>query len=86
VEDGLLAMVTNRLVDPRSKMSTHRWLQGVYAPEWERLELSHLYRALDFLDEHIRTVEEALFMRSRDLFSLEVDLVLFDTTSTESVQ
>jgi len=47
---------------------------------------THLYRALDFLDEHSWTVEEALFMRSRDLFSLEVDLVLFDTTSTESVQ
>ncbi len=83
VEEGLLAMVTNRLVDPRSKLSTYRWLEGVYAPEWEKLELSHLYRALDFLDEHIRTVEEALFVRSQDLFSLEVDLVLFDTTDFE---
>ncbi|MBT9137288.1 MAG: hypothetical protein DDT34_02376 [Firmicutes bacterium] len=82
VEEGLVAMITNRLVDPRSKLITYRWIEGVYAPEWERLDLSHLYRALDFLDEHIRTVEEALFMRSRDLFSLEVDLVLFDTTST----
>ena len=82
VKEALLCMVTNRLVEPRSKLSTYKWLDMVYAPEWEKLELSHLYRTLDFLCENIKEIEEALFMKSRDLFSLGIDLVLFDTTST----
>jgi hypothetical protein len=41
-----------------------------------------LYCSLDFLAEHMGTIEEALFGRVRDLFSLNVKLVLFDTTST----
>ena len=82
VKEALLCMVTNRLADPRSKLSTYRWLDMVYAPEWEKLELSHFYRTLDFLYENIKEIEEALFVKSRDLFSLDVDLVLFDTTST----
>jgi len=82
VEEALLCMVTNRLVDPRSKLSTYKWLDMVYALEWEKMELSHLYRTLDFLCENIKEIEEALFMKSRDLFSLDIDLVLFDTTST----
>lgn len=82
VKEGLVCMVINRLVDPRSKRSTHKWLETVYAPEWGELELSHLYRSLDFLDENIKGVEEALFVQSRELFSLDVDLVLFDTTSS----
>lgn len=82
VGEALLAMVTNRLVEPRSKRGTHAWLSQVYAPQWEGLELHHLYQALDFLDEHMSTVEEGLFGRVRDLFSLDVSLVLFDTTSS----
>ena len=51
-------MVTNRLLDPRSKLSTYRWLNTVYAPKWEKLELSHLYRTLDFLCDNIKEIEE----------------------------
>lgn len=83
VGEAVLALVVNRLVRPRSKRGTHAWLRSkVYAQEWDNLELHHLYRSLDFLDEHMRTVEEGLFARTRDLFSLDVGLVLFDTTST----
>jgi transposase len=46
------------------------------------LELHHLYRALDFLEERVKTVEEALFVKERELFNLDVDLVFCDTTST----
>lgn len=83
VNEALLALVVNRLVMPGSERSTYAWLQSqVYAPEWEGLELHHLYRSLDFLDKHMPIIEEQLFFRLRDLFSLEVKLVLFDTTSS----
>jgi len=83
VGEALLALVLSRLVMPRSELGTYAWLrERVYAPEWEGLELHHLYRSLDFLAEHMDAVEEGLFARVRDLFSLQVKLVLFDTTST----
>jgi len=80
VEEAAFAMVLHRLLDPGSKRATHRWLKTVYRPQFEGLELHHLYRALDYLVEGKGALEEALYARNRDLFSLEVDLVLFDTT------
>ena len=83
VSEALLAMVVNRLVMPGSECDTYVWLQNqIYAPEWQGLELHHLYRSLDFLDKHMTVIEEQLFYRLRDLFSLELKLVLFDTTSS----
>src|SRR4030042_1102626 len=82
-EEAVFGMVLNRLLDPDSKLGTYEWLKETdYHPTFDTLELHHLYRALDFLDEHKEIVEVALFMRGRDLFRLEVDLVFFDTTST----
>ena len=80
VDEAAFAMVLHRLLDPGSKRATHRWLEAVYRPEFESLELQHLYRCLDHLVAGKGKVEEALFARNRDLFSLGVDLVLFDTT------
>jgi len=83
LEEAIFGMVLNRLVEPDSKLGTYEWLKGrVYFPPFEGVELHHLYRALDFLEEHIREVEEALFLRGRDLFNLEMEMVFFDTTST----
>lgn len=80
VEEAVFAMVLHQLLDPGSKLATYRWLGTVYRPEFEKLELQHLYRALDYLVRGKEEIEEALFIRNRDLFSLSVDLVLFDTT------
>jgi hypothetical protein len=80
LEETVFAMVLHRLLDPGSKRATHHWLGTVYRPEFDSLELQHLYRALDHLVQGKEEIEEALFARNRDLFSLAVDLVLFDTT------
>ncbi len=80
VEEAAFAMALHRLLDPGSKRATHKWLETVYRPEFESLELQHLYRALDHLVRGKERIEEALFARNRDLFSLAMDLVLFDTT------
>jgi transposase len=50
-----------------------------------RVEFSQLkqwYRTLDQLQARKQRVERELYLRLRDLFSLEVDLVLYDLTST----
>lgn len=81
-EEAAFAMVVNRLLDPMSKLRVSEWVKTIYRPEWERLELNHFYRALDFLAEHKVPLEEALYARVWDLFNLKLDLVLWDTTTT----
>jgi hypothetical protein len=79
--EAIFAMVLNRLCDPASKLRVSQWIKTVYRPEWERLELHHFYRALDFLTEHKAEIETAVHSRASDLFNFELDLVLWDTTS-----
>ncbi len=81
IDEAAFAMVLHRLLDPGSKRATYRWMkEKVYRPEFEPVELHQLYRALDYLVQGKEKMEEALFARNRDLFSLGIDLVLFDTT------
>ena len=79
---ALLAMMTQRLDRPGSKLACHeRWLDRVWLPEARDLGLSQLYRALDVLAEHGDAIEQAVFWRAVDLFKLDVDLVFYDGTT-----
>lgn len=79
---ALLAMVTQRLDRPGSKLACHeRWLDGVWLPEAHGLGLYQLYRAMDLLAEHGDAIEQAVFWRAVDLFQLDVDLVFYDGTT-----
>ncbi len=61
-----------------------------FQPQWKtrrrvRVDFAQLqqwYRTLDRLLEHKAEIERALYLRLRDLFSLEPDLVFYDLTST----
>jgi len=81
LEEAAFAMVLHRILDPGSKRRTYRWMhRAVYRPQFEAIELHHLYRALGYLVKGKNSIEQSLFARGRDLFSLEANLVLFDTT------
>src|SRR4030042_1018295 len=82
VEEAVFAMVCNRLMAPKSKLGVSRWVKKVYRPEFESLQLQHFYRSLDFLAEHKEELEERLFSRVRDLFTLELDVVFYDPTTS----
>ena len=45
-------------------------------------QLQQWYRSLDQLLAHKAAIEHALFLTLRDLFSLRVDMVFYDLTST----
>jgi transposase len=45
-------------------------------------QLQQWYRTLDHLIERKAQIEHALYLRLRDLFSLQVDMVFYDLTST----
>ena len=96
VERAVFVTVLNRLFAPGSDRFCSKWVQDYGIAEADELDLHHLYRAMAWLGEELpdaqqagRTlaprcikdlIEEALFSRSRDLFS-SLDLVFFDTTS-----
>lgn len=83
LRNAIFTMVAARFVKPGSKLKVYdHWLDRLY-PEMvdAKLELHHLYRALDILYEHKDEIEKALFWQSRDLFSLDVDVVLYDLTT-----
>lgn len=84
VERALFLLVLNRLMDPRSELGISTWKNGVFldGDPFSPLDLHHLYRTLDFLEEGKDTIEIRLFEKTKTLFNASVTLVFFDTTST----
>ena len=82
-DEAAFAMVLHRLEDPGSKRELYRhWLGTVYRPAFDELQPQHFYRTLDLLAGNKDRIETALFEKARDLFTIDLDLVLWDTTST----
>ena len=85
VERVLFALVANRAVDPASKLAAAEWACcDVAIAGLEAMDEDQAYRAMDLLVEADAQakVQEAVFFAVADLLNLEVDLLLFDTTST----
>ena len=83
VERALFAMVSNRAIDPASKLSTEHWVNNeTYITGLPSVSVHHLYRSMDFIIENDALVQEDIFFGIANLFNLEVDLIYFDTTST----
>jgi Transposase DDE domain len=82
-EAALFAMAANRLDDPTSKLAcAERWLPDVaWLPEARGLKVDQLYRALDVLAGQAEGIEQEVFLRTADLFKLDVDLIFYDTTT-----
>jgi transposase len=80
VERAIYLTVLHRLFQSGSDRSAERWKRDVVLPEGEDLRLHHLYRAMYWLGEVKNRVEEALFLRHKDLFT-DLSLAFFDTTS-----
>lgn len=83
VERACFAMVANRCCAPLSKLYMfEQWLrEDVRIEGCQELELHHLYRSMDFFEKNKEAFEKDLFFRVADLFSVDVDLVFYDTTT-----
>lgn len=82
-ERALFAMVANRTSAPCSKLyCRQQWLpEEVFLPGKEKLELQHLYRAMDFLEAHKEHIEREVYFHMADLMNADVDVIFYDTTS-----
>jgi hypothetical protein len=85
VERLIFALVANRALAPMSKLAALEWAQkDTWLPGVGELggDPQIFYRAMDFLLECDEEVQREVFFAVADLLNLEVDLILFDTTST----
>jgi hypothetical protein len=80
VERAVFLSVLNRLFAPGSDRQADRWREDYRIEGTDDLDLHHLYRAMGWLGETRKQIEERLFARRRNLFT-KADLVFFDTTS-----
>ena len=81
----LFALVANRAIAPCSKLAAAEWATAAAAiPRLDGMDEDQAYRAMDTLvDADVEGgVQKAVFFAAADLLNLEVDLLLFDTTST----
>ena len=85
VERVLFALVANRAIDPCSKLAAAEWVGAdVAIPGLAEMDEDQAYRAMDLLVEADveGQVQRSVFFAAADLLNLEVDILLFDTTST----
>jgi transposase len=76
-------LVAARFIRPCSKLAVYEQILSSLYPEAVSGEVSlhHLYRTLDILNRFKERIETGLFMHGRDLFSRQVDVVLYDLTT-----
>lgn len=83
VERSCFAMVANRCCAPASKLYCfEKWLaKEVQIEGTEKLQLTHLYRSMDFYERHKEEIEKDIYFHVADLFNVDVELVFYDTTT-----
>ena len=81
MEAAWRALVFARVCAPGSERSVMQWLPSVYAPEFEGLQLQHLYRTLDFVADVKDEFERQWLLQLTRKLCPDLRLVLFDTTS-----
>jgi len=87
-EHGLARWLEHTFVcDSRGRRWQPDWLPAKQITRRQRVKVEHRqlnrwYRTLDVLLAAKENIEEALYQRVRDLFSVKVDLVFYDLTSS----
>lgn len=87
VEKYIEMMVINRCVSPLSKLGCTRWVNTTIfkvLKDYHGISLhsEHFYRAMDYLLAIKEPLEKALFLKLRNLFSVNIRLTFYDITST----
>jgi transposase len=82
-EKVIFSQVCSRFLKPVSKLSLYdNWLGRMYPKMVEHdIALQHIYRSLDLLCEHKDEIEQFLYSYGKNLFNINVDVVLYDLTT-----
>jgi len=74
-----LLMAINHLLNPHSKLGVYN-NQELYM-QYQAVELNHLYRSLDMLNENKEKIETKMFEINRNLYGMKIDVVFYDVTT-----
>jgi transposase len=83
-----IGSIIGRMAQPGSELATWKWLTErsglgeLLDVDYEALPLMRLYRTSDLLVRHRETIENRLFAKISDLFSLGTTVTLYDLTNT----
>lgn len=79
----VFTQVCSRFIKPVSKLDLYdNWLERLYPGMIDHnTELQHIYRSLDLLAQHKEEIERFLYQWEKDLFTINVDVVLYDLTT-----
>lgn len=83
LEKVVFTQLCSRFIKPVSKLSLYdSWVGRMYPGLVDhRVDLQHIYRSLDVLAAHKEEIEEFLYQWKKDLFTITVDVVLYDLTT-----
>ena len=79
----IFTQLCSRFIKPVSKLALYdNWIERLYPGMIDHdIELQHIYRSLDLLAQHKREIEKFLYQWEKDLFTINVDVVLYDLTT-----
>jgi transposase len=79
----IFTQVCSRFIKPVSKLDLYdNWLERLYPGMIDQaIELQHIYRSLDLLAQHKDEIERFLYQWEKDVFTINVDVVLYDLTT-----
>lgn len=82
-EQSVFTQLCGRFIKPCSKLAFYdKQLDSMFPGMVNReLALHQIYRTLDILASHKEEIEQRLFYHGKDLFTSEVDVVLYDLTT-----
>jgi hypothetical protein len=79
LERILFALVAGRALAPSSKLEATRWIrEEVHIAGLAEVDHTSCYRAMDWLLDHLETLQQTVFFAVADLLQLDVDLIFFD--------
>ena len=80
---AVFTLVASRFVSPCSKLQVFERIQDLFYPEIlePELKLHQFYRVLDVLAREKDEIEDSLYRHGKDMFGLNVDVVLYDLTT-----
>ena len=79
----IFTQLCSRFIKPVSKLALYdNWIERLYPGMIDHdVELQHIYRSLDLLAQHKSEIEKFLYQWEKDLFTINVDVVLYDLTT-----
>jgi transposase len=79
----VFTQLCSRFIKPVSKLALYdNWIERLYPGMIDHdIELQHIYRSLDLLAKHKSEIERFLYQWEKDLFTINVDVVLYDLTT-----